>query len=341
MTGGPIVAPTLPTDLEALAEPPTFSVVLPVYEGAATIGEAIDSVLAQKPPPLEVIVADDGSADDLDRALRPYGDRIKIVRQAHLGVAAARNTGWRAAGGDFVLFWDADDVLLPGKLAALSRLGQDRPDLDLLSTDIYFARDGSRVGRFGEVNRFPISDQRTTILERCFVVQPAFRRRSLEESEGFDESLATGEDWDCVLRLILRGARAGLWDEPLALYRINTGSLTNSRPRTLRDRVTLLEKALVNPCLREEERRAALRSLRIHRGRARIAAAQDAIATDAPDARRRCLELAATRGIDLRTRVSSLGYAVLPTRLRSPLRHRLTRSSELSRALPSRCQNRT
>ena len=335
MTDGPVLAPAPVGNVEPLTHPPTFSVVLPVYQGAETIGEAIESVLAQEPPPLEVIVADDGSSDDLDRALAPFGDRVTIVRRPHRGVAAARNAGWRVAAGDFVLFWDADDVLLEGKLAALGRLGQERPDLDLLCTDLYFEREGRRTGRFGEVNPFPVHDQRTTVLERCFVVQPAFRRSRLSQIGGFDETLSTGEDWDCVLRLILDGSSAGLWDEPLAVYRINSGSLTHSRPQTLRDRVRLIEKALEHPGLRSEERPVLERSLLSQRRRARLAAAQAAIAADEPGARRRCLELASTRGIGLRTRLNSLAFALLPPRLRGPFGRNLTRSSELSRSLPS------
>jgi glycosyltransferase involved in cell wall biosynthesis len=335
VTDGPVLAPAPVETIEPLTRPPTFSVVLPVYQGAETIGEAIESVLAQEPPPLEAIVADDGSTDELDRALAPYGERVTLVRHPHRGVAAARNAGWKAASGDFVLFWDADDVLLAGKLAALGRLGRERPDLDLLCTDLYFEREGRRAGRFGEVNPFPAQDQRATILERCFVVQPAFRRSRLAQIDGFDESLSTGEDWDCVLRLILDGSTAGLWDEPLGVYRINSGSLTHSRPQTLRDRERLMQKALGNPGLRDEERPVLERSLLTQRRRALLAAAQAAIVTGEPGVRRRCLELARSRGIDLRIRVDSLAFALLPSKLRAPFGRRVTRSSELSRSLPS------
>lgn len=331
----PVLAPEPVGTVEPLTQPPTFSVVLPVYEGAGTIAEAVESVLAQEPPPLEVVVADDGSTDALDQALAPFGDRVKTVHLPHRGVAAARNAGWQGAAGDFVLFWDADDVLLPGKLAALGRLGQERPDLDLLCTDLYFERKGQRAGRFGEVNPFPLRDQRATILERCFVVQPAFRRSRLAEIGGFDETLSTGEDWDCVLRLLLDGSVAGLWDEPLGVYRINSGSLTNSRPQTLRDRVRLIEKAMLHPGLRDEERPALERSLLAQRGRARLAAAQAAIAAGTPDARRRCREVAATSGIDLSTRLYALAFALFPRPLQSRFGRRLTLSSELTRSLPS------
>jgi len=331
----PVLAPEPVGAVEPLPRPPSFSVVLPVYQGAKTIGEAIESVLAQQPAPLEVIVADDGSTDALDRAVAPFGDQVKTVHLPHRGVAAARNVGWRAASGEFVLFWDADDVLLAGKLAALEKLGQERPDLDLLCTDLYFERDGRHAGRFGEVNPFPLRGQRATILERCFVVQPAFRRSRLVEIGGFDETLSTGEDWDCVLRLILDGSPAGLWDEPLGVYRISSGSLTNFRPKTLQDRVQLLEKALDHPGLREGERPALEHSLVAQRGRARLAAAQSAISSETPDARRRSLDLASTRGVGLRVRLYSLAFALLPKRLGAPLGRRLTLTSELTRSLPS------
>jgi glycosyltransferase involved in cell wall biosynthesis len=331
----PVLAPEPVGTVEPLPHPPTFSVVLPVYQGAATIGEAIESVLAQEPPPLEAIVVDDGSTDELDRALAPFGERVAVVRRPHRGVAAARNAGLNAAGGDFVLFWDADDVLLAGKLAALGQLGKERPDLDLLCTDLYFEQDGRRSGRFGEVNSFPLREQRKTVLERCFVVQPAFRRSRLVEIGGFDETLSTGEDWDCVLRLILDDSSAGLWNEPLGVYRINSGSLTHSRPQTLRDRVRLLEKALHHPGLRAEERPALQHSLLAQRRRASLAAAQAAIATNAPDARRRSLDLASTRGLDVRTRLYALAFALSPAKLQTPFGRRLTVSSELTRSLPS------
>ena len=102
--------------------------------------------------------------------------------------------------------------------------------------------------------------------------------------------LHSAEDWDCVLRLILGGSSAGLVDAPLAVYRIHDGSLTGSPLQTLRDRVRLLEKASANPDLRPQERPALERSLAVQRRRARLAAAQAAVAADEPDARRRCLD---------------------------------------------------
>jgi GT2 family glycosyltransferase len=331
----PIVAPAPSMPIEPAAAAPTISVVVPAYEAAATIAEAIESVLAQDPPPHELIVSDDGSHDDLDAALAPFEGRITILRLQHRGVAAARNAGWRAGGGDFVLYADADDTVLPGKIAALQELGRMRPDLDMLATDMYFERDGERSGRFGEVNSFPVEDQRPTVLERCFVVQPAFRRARLEEIGGFDEALRSAEDWDCILRLVLAGSAAGLYDAPLAVYRIRTGSLSGARAQSLRDRVRILEKASENPRLRPEERPALERSLAAQRRRATVAEAQDAVASGRPDARRRCLRVAMTAGAPARARLWGIAVALLPGRLRWWAGHGLASPAKLSRNLPT------
>ena len=212
-----------------------------------------------------MIISDDGSRDGSDAILARFEDRITLLRNSHRGVAAARNAGWQAASGDFVLYADADDIVLPGKIAALQRLGGERPDLDLLATDMYFEQDGRRAGRFGKTNPFPLADQRRTVLERCFVVQPAIRRSRLEKVGGFDERLKSAVDWDCILRLVLAGSEAGLVDAPLAVYRIHTGSLAGARVQSLRDRVTLLEKASTNRDLRPEERPTLERSLAVQR----------------------------------------------------------------------------
>lgn len=318
-----------------MSDGPTISVVIPAYEAAGTIAEAVDSALAQDPHPDQVIVADDGSGDALAQALEPFGGRVELLRLPHAGVSATRNAACRHAGGEFVLFLDADDLLLPGKLAALCRLSRGRPHLDILATDLWFEADGRRSGRFGAANAFPAEeDQRRTILERCFVAQPALRRSRLLALGGFDESLRTGEDWDCVVRLVLGGSVAGFDATPLAVYRIHGGSLTSSRADTFRDRVRVLEKALDNPDLRPEERPTAERMLAIQRARAALGDVQAGLAEGSPDVRRRGLALARASGGSLRDRACGLAVAIGPRALRPWLGGRLGGPSQLSRRLP-------
>jgi glycosyltransferase involved in cell wall biosynthesis len=326
-------APAPPAAIEPLPAPPSFSVVVPAFEAAGTIAETLESVLAQTPPPREVIVVDDGSRDRIEEAFAPFASRARLIRHpANRGVAAARNSGLRECSGDFVLVVDADDVLLPGRLAALGLLGQERPDLDLLCTDVFFEADGRRQGRFYGRNPFPVAEQRAAVLEWCFPIHPAARRRRLEELGGFDESLRTAEDWDCALRLVLSGSLAGLYDEPLELYRIHAGSLSDTRATTLRDRVQMLEKAESSPFLRPEDRPALARSLRAQRHRATLAEAQSALAAEAADARRRGLSLARLGAAPLRDRLWGLALFALPRRLRFLLRR--GGGSQLKRKLP-------
>jgi glycosyltransferase involved in cell wall biosynthesis len=293
-------------------ESPTFSIVIAAYQSADTIGESVASALAQTAPPLEVIVCDDGSTDDLEAALAPYRDRLTLLRGEHAGAAAARNRALGVAAGDFVLLLDADDVLLPRRLEALGDLAAARPDLDLLSTDVYFEVDGEVVGRFYDENPFPVADQRAAILKRCFVGWPAARRARLLAVGGFDESLVNGSDWDAWIRMILDGARAGLVREPLMRYRIRPGSLSSDRARSLQSRVALLDKLLSHPQLTAEERKALAASRRGAHNRARAAAARQALLERGPHARRHALSLAIGRGLALKTRLLAVGAALMP-----------------------------
>src|SRR5436305_4940478 len=110
----------------------TVSVIIPAYNYARYIAEAIDGALAQTHAPLEVIVVDDESTDDTPRVLAGYGDRIRTIRQPNGGAAAARNTGMAAARGEYVAFLDADDVWLPRKLELQLQRFEADPDLGLV-----------------------------------------------------------------------------------------------------------------------------------------------------------------------------------------------------------------
>jgi GT2 family glycosyltransferase len=330
--GGPIVAPPA-APATPLARPPSFSVVIPAYQAAATIGETVESVLAQTVRPLELIVSDDGSTDGLEDALAPHREALRLIRRPHGGIAAARNAGVEAASGDFVLFVDADDLLLPRKLEALTELAVARPDLDLLSTDVFFERDGQRVGRFGEANPFAASDQRAAIVGSCFVGWPAARRTRLVEVGGFDTELPSAVDWDCWLRLIFAGSAAGLYDEPLSVYRVHGGSVSARRAGSLRARTRMLEKAITRSGTGARERVLLQRAIDSTRGRATLAEAEEALRDAGPHRRRRALAAARARGLPVRTRAAAVAAAAAPGMARAWLR-RSSRRPPLERRLP-------
>jgi Glycosyl transferase family 2 len=317
---------------------PTFSVVIGAYNAAATITEAVESALAQTLPPLEVIVCDDGSTDGTVTALEPYLDRIVFIRKPRGGAASARNAALGRARGDFFAILDADDAYVPDRLEALTELAVARPDLDILCTDAFLEVERRPVATFSEGCPFEIVDQRTTILERCFCVAPAYRLRTLVDVGGFDESLRTGEDWECVIRLVYGGVIAGAVDEPLYHYRFHNRSLTSDRVRTLRERIRMLEHIGETTALHDRERVVLANSLAAQRAALALTEAEAALRARSQDARRRALEAARMPAVAFRSRAAALAAALAPeaagwaldrrearggrSRLRRHLRHR-------------------
>lgn len=110
---------------------PCVACIVPTYNGEAFLGEALESILSQTYPVLDVVVADDGSTDGTLAVAARFGDRVRVVRQANAGPAAARNLGVRSTSAPFVAFLDQDDLWHPGKLVRQMGRFDVRPDLDL------------------------------------------------------------------------------------------------------------------------------------------------------------------------------------------------------------------
>jgi glycosyltransferase involved in cell wall biosynthesis len=201
----------------ASGDGPSISVVIPAYNSARWIDEAIQSVLAQSLPPREIVVVDDGSTDDTARRLEKYRGRVVYIHQDNQGVAAARNRGIAGTTGEWVAFLDADDVWHPRKLECQVRAIADRPELAMLGTGV---RDWP--GEFGDV---PTNVDMTTRTWAQLAVRNQFttssvivRRAALEHIGGFDPQLHGPEDYDLWLRL---GEQfpMGVLDAPLVGYR--------------------------------------------------------------------------------------------------------------------------
>lgn len=142
--------------------PPVLSVLIPVFNGERYLAETIGSVLAQQNvPALEVIVVDDGSEDNSAAVAGRFPPRVRCIRVPHRGLAAARNTGWDAARGDYLLHLDADDLLptdsialrmaeFNGDAAADLVIGHMEsfisPDLDVISASRFAASTAPRRG---------------------------------------------------------------------------------------------------------------------------------------------------------------------------------------------------
>jgi glycosyltransferase involved in cell wall biosynthesis len=205
-----------------------LSVLVPAYNAADTIGEALESVLSQRPAPHEVVVSDDGSEDDLDSVLASFKGRLQVVRGPNRGLATARNRAAEVATGDLLGLLDADDVWLPGRAAALTAVAGERPDLSILTTDAVMVREGRPdPDTYYAIRHFEVADQELAVLRTNFVFGAgAVRAAALAAVGGYDPAARWAEDWDLWLRLLLRGHRAGLVRAPLYEYRRTPGSLT-------------------------------------------------------------------------------------------------------------------
>lgn len=290
---------------------PTMSVLVPVFNGADTVGEALESVLTQDPPPTEVIVSDDGSEDELDAALRPFADHIRIVRGPNAGLATARNRAAAVAEGELLALVDADDVWLQGRAEVLGEAARLRPDLDVITTDAHVARDGRRDDdTYYDIRDFPVDDQVDGILRASFVFgAAAIRRASFERVGGYDPRARYAEDWDLWLRLLTSGGRAGLVDLPLYEYRRRPDSLTGRRVELAAGVLAALVRARELP-LTPAQRRVLARTEATWRLKAARAAAA------AGDRRRFALAARAATAPGVRPvdRARVLARAVLPPR---------------------------
>jgi GT2 family glycosyltransferase len=293
---------------------PTFSVVIPAYNAAATIGEAVESVLAQTLPPDEIVVCDDGSTDDLDAALHRYLSRITLIRKENGGEGSSKDAASRAANGDFVVVLDADDAFLPERLEAIAELSRARPDLDILTTDAFFELEGRVLRRCYTADwRFEVEDQRRAILERNFVFgAAAIRRRRLLEVGGFDMSLRYAADWELWIRMILSGSGVGLVDEPLYRYRIGPTALSSQRVPLVRGYITVLERVANRSDLESEERQAVERTIVEKRRDLVQLELRDALASAGADVRPRAVAALRERGLPRRARFKAVAALAAP-----------------------------
>jgi glycosyltransferase involved in cell wall biosynthesis len=200
------------------------SVIIPTFNNADYLVQAIESVLAQTYQNFEIIVVDDASTDNTEQVLQPYAERICYVRQDQCGPSVARNRGILQAHGELIAFLDADDLWRPAKLARQVEYLDCHPEACLVYTD--FTR-GSQPGSNNE-SRLQVfkprdsADAFHSLLEENFIATPTVmvRRSALGHSGLFDPTLRGSEDLDLWLRLAGQPLPAG---EPSGLRRRSFG----------------------------------------------------------------------------------------------------------------------
>jgi glycosyltransferase involved in cell wall biosynthesis len=232
--------------------PPLVSVLVPAFNAARHLGTAIESVLTQTYPALEVVVVDDGSRDDTAQVAQRMAQRdrrVRVLRQTNKGVASARNAAIAASTGEYVAPLDADDVWYPTKVERqVARLEIEGRDTGLAYT--WWDGIDERGARQFRSHPWRVEGQIADALVALNVIGhasvPLFRRASLEEVGGYDTTFqAAGahgvEDWDLSLRVAER-SQVAVVPEYLAAYRQSSNSMGRHAERMQRSHALLLQR---------------------------------------------------------------------------------------------------
>lgn len=209
---------------------PLISVIIPLYNKEACIARTMKSVLSQKGCTFEAVVVDDGSTDRSLSIVESFADdRVHIIRQANGGPSKARNTGMRKATGDWIVFLDADDELLPDALETFSKLINAHPDVDIFDCGHMDVYKGRRTPA-----RHPLEGYVANPMRECFFarISPGNARSAIRRDYvlrfPFDERIRRFEDAEWLGRL-LPGARVYSTTQPTFL--VNHDNSSASSPR--------------------------------------------------------------------------------------------------------------
>jgi glycosyltransferase involved in cell wall biosynthesis len=312
-------SPPVPQQNVSQPDPPSISVVIPTYNRARFITDALDGVYAQRDcPTFEVVVVDDGSADDTATVVRAHPHAPRLVHlERNVGVAAARDAGVRHARGALVAFHDSDDIMLPGRLGHLAAYLDAHPDVGaVFANGEVETADGSPGGPIvpREVAR-RLHERRVDARDILREGVPFFpqatlvRRAVLDAAGGIDTTLDWHADWEIACRLALVAPVVFL-DRCVFRYRLHGGNVSGDRLRLREGFVTAIRRlrahrpevvaAVGATWLRRREARHLYQIARAHLGsgdreRAR-AAIGEALALEPASLRYRWLRWRAARG---------------------------------------------
>jgi glycosyltransferase involved in cell wall biosynthesis len=218
------------------------SVIIPAYNAAKYLRDAVEGALNQIYSQREIIVVDDGSTDTTPQVLAEYGDKIQVIRQSNKGTAAACNVGVAAAQGTWITFLDADDIWLPEKLAR--QIEYCRDTVVSHTDSICFG-----AGLTSEIRRSSFEPPYSgkvlkNLLVRNFITKSTvmMRRDVYLALGGFNESYMAVEDWPFFLKVCAEH-ELGYCPEPVVRYRVHTKSKSMQGRKTMADHLRIINEA--------------------------------------------------------------------------------------------------
>ncbi|MEP3560936.1 MAG: glycosyltransferase [Marinobacter sp.] len=233
-------------------ENPLVTVVIPAYNAEQYIEETLRSVLSQSYQNLEIVVVDDGSTDSTAAIVKSFGQQVRYLYQRNSGSCAApRNHGLKKANGEFITFFDADDVMLPDKVASQVRTLVTNPDAEACVSN-YRNFGGSKTWEdhfstchrlnqmISDAKQLPLllaADQcRSVLIDENFNIasSPLFRTDHLRQLKGFDEALRACEDFHLLYRTAIKGPIA---IDPLVVFerRLHDLNMSSDNERMLKN----------------------------------------------------------------------------------------------------------
>jgi glycosyltransferase involved in cell wall biosynthesis len=216
---------------------PLVSVIIPAYNIESYLSQTIESVIHQSYKNIEIIIVNDGSIDTTEEIIQAYAHidkRIIMINQSNKGLSAARNAGFKIAQGEYFCIIDADDIMLPEKIATQLTFLEHNASSDVTYSKVYYFSD-STFDIYTRNLATPDSLQvYKKLLQNGNFISPNsvfFRRSVFDTMGGFDEQLYSSEDFDYWLLLSFKGVHFLHQDSYLTLCRMRKNSMTSNGVR--------------------------------------------------------------------------------------------------------------
>lgn len=221
---------------------PIVSIVIPTHNRASLLPDAVNSVLHQTYPHVEVIVVDDGSTDNTPAVAGQFGERIRYIRQANAGVSAARNRGFAESKGAYIGFLDDDDLYLEDKIALQVDALQRHPHAPVANCNFHYMDPNGKLYSHNGIVPSHDTFRRLLLANYIWMSGPLMRREAMVTAGLFAPEFSLAADLDMWLRLARLNDFVCV-QKPLGAYRIHQGSMVTKADLAEQDCMAVLQRA--------------------------------------------------------------------------------------------------